>query len=104
MGCTSVHASSHRQGHLVWPLACRWSAPTNRVLHGSALQEIFTVNELSQKFSLDRITKSAAVFDKVRRAAHQGQPMESLHIRPGPFLDPLWTLPAARPPGPSWLM
>lgn len=28
-------------------------------------QEIFTVDELSTKFSLDRITKSPAVFDKV---------------------------------------
>ena len=29
-------------------------------------QEIFSVEELTTKFSLDRITKSAAVFDKVR--------------------------------------
>lgn len=29
-------------------------------------QEIFTVDELTTKFGLERITKSAAVFDKVR--------------------------------------
>jgi hypothetical protein len=38
-----------------------------------AVQEIFTVDELSQKFSLDRITKSAAVFDKVRRIRPGGK-------------------------------
>ncbi len=32
-------------------------------------QEIYTVEELTAKFGLDRITKSAAVFDKVRGVA-----------------------------------
>ncbi len=35
-------------------------------------QEIFSVEELTSKFSLDRITKSAAVFDKVLLGGYWG--------------------------------
>ncbi|GFR47342.1 hypothetical protein Agub_g9037 [Astrephomene gubernaculifera] len=41
-------------------------------------QEIFSVEELSDKFSLDRITKSAAVFDKVKLGWMNGQHLRSL--------------------------
>jgi glutamyl-tRNA synthetase len=41
-------------------------------------QEIFTRDELSSKFSLDRITKSAAVFDKTKLAWMNGQHLRAL--------------------------
>lgn len=41
-------------------------------------QEIFTADELTQKFSLDRITKSAAVFDKVKLGWMNGQHLKAL--------------------------
>jgi glutamyl-tRNA synthetase len=36
-------------------------------------QEIYSVDELTQAFALDRITKSAAVFDKVKLSWMNGQ-------------------------------
>jgi glutamyl-tRNA synthetase len=36
-------------------------------------KEIYTVDELTQAFALDRITKSAAVFDKVKLSWMNGQ-------------------------------
>lgn len=41
-------------------------------------QEIFSVDELCGKFSLDRITKSAAVFDKTKLGWMNGQHLRSL--------------------------
>ncbi|PNW80349.1 hypothetical protein CHLRE_07g313700v5 [Chlamydomonas reinhardtii] len=41
-------------------------------------QEIFSVEELTTKFSLDRITKSAAVFDKVKLGWMNGQHLKQL--------------------------
>lgn len=41
-------------------------------------QEIFTVDELQSKFSLGRITKSAAVFDKTKLAWMNGQHLRAL--------------------------
>eukprot|EP00798_Chlamydomonas_sp_ICE-L_P030708 gene30708-35735_t len=41
-------------------------------------QEIFTVEELHQKFSLDRITKSPAVFDKTKLSWMNGQFLKAL--------------------------
>jgi hypothetical protein len=41
-------------------------------------QEIYTVGELTQAFSLDRITKSPAVFDKVKLAWMNGQHLRAL--------------------------
>ncbi|PNH06735.1 Glutamate--tRNA ligase, chloroplastic/mitochondrial, partial [Tetrabaena socialis] len=41
-------------------------------------QEIFTIDELTQKFGLGRITKSAAVFDKVKLGWMNGQHLRSL--------------------------
>lgn len=36
-------------------------------------KEIYTVDELTEAFALDRITKSAAVFDKVKLSWMNGQ-------------------------------
>jgi glutamyl-tRNA synthetase len=41
-------------------------------------QEIFTVDELSEKFALDRITKSGAVFDKTKLGWMNGQHLRAL--------------------------
>lgn len=41
-------------------------------------QEIFTVEELTQKFSVGRITKSPAVFDKVKLSWMNGQHLRAL--------------------------
>ncbi|KAF6253056.1 non-discriminatory gln-glu-trna synthetase [Scenedesmus sp. NREL 46B-D3] len=41
-------------------------------------QEIYTVDELTQAFALDRITKSAAVFDKVKLSWMNGQHLRAL--------------------------
>lgn len=41
-------------------------------------QEIFAVDELQEKFSLDRITKSAAVFDKTKLGWMNGQHLRAL--------------------------
>lgn len=41
-------------------------------------QEIYTVEELTAKFGLDRITKSAAVFDKVKLGWMNGQHLKAL--------------------------
>ncbi len=41
-------------------------------------QEIFTLDELSGKFSLERITKSPAVFDKVKLSWMNGQHLRAL--------------------------
>jgi glutamyl-tRNA synthetase len=41
-------------------------------------QEIFTEEELCEKFSLDRITKSGAVFDKTKLSWMNGQHLRSL--------------------------
>jgi len=49
--------------------------PSTPLLHPPLLS---SVDELTQAFSLDRITKSAAVFDKVKLAWMNGQ-----HLRWG---------------------
>ncbi|KAL4538795.1 hypothetical protein Ndes2526B_g02924 [Nannochloris sp. 'desiccata'] len=41
-------------------------------------QEIFTVDELSEKFALERITKSGAVFDKTKLGWMNGQHLRAL--------------------------
>lgn len=41
-------------------------------------QEVFTLDELLEKFSLDRITKSAAVFDKVKLSWMNGQHLRAM--------------------------
>ena len=41
-------------------------------------QEIYTFADLQEKFSLDRITKSAAVFDKTKLAWMNGQHLRAL--------------------------
>jgi glutamyl/glutaminyl-tRNA synthetase len=41
-------------------------------------KEIYSVEELQQAFTLDRITKSPAVFDKVKLAWMNGQHLRSL--------------------------
>ena len=41
-------------------------------------QEIFTMEELQQAFSIDRITKSAAVFDKAKLSWMNGQHLRAL--------------------------
>ncbi len=41
-------------------------------------QEIFSIDELSQRFSLERITKSPAVFDKVKLGWMNGQHLKAL--------------------------
>ena len=49
-------------------------------------QEIFSTHELQEKFSLDRVTKSAAVFDKtklVRRLPPSPAPLDLARQRPG---------------------
>lgn len=43
-------------------------------------QEIFNTEELQEKFSLDRITKSAAVFDKTKLAWMNGQHLRALPL------------------------
>ncbi len=43
-----------------------------------ALQELFSAEELQQKFSLERITKSAAVFDKTKLSWMNGQYLRAL--------------------------
>ncbi len=43
-----------------------------------AVQELFTAQELQDKFSLDRITKSAAVFDKTKLSWMNGQYLRAL--------------------------
>ena len=50
-----------------------------------AMQELFTAQELQEKFSLDRITKSAAVFDKTKLSWMNGQYLRALpdeEVRP----------------------
>lgn len=42
------------------------------------MQEIFPAEELQQKFSLERITKSAAVFDKTKLSWMNGQYLRAL--------------------------
>ncbi|KAK9829694.1 hypothetical protein WJX72_007403 [[Myrmecia] bisecta] len=49
-------------------------------------QELFTTEELQQKFSLDRITKSAAVFDKTKLSWMNGQILRAL---PDEQLEPM---------------
>ena len=44
----------------------------------AAAQEIYTFADLQEKFSLDRITKSAAVFDKTKLAWMNGQHLRAL--------------------------
>ena len=44
----------------------------------TAMQELFTAQELQEKFSLDRITKSAAVFDKTKLSWMNGQYLRAL--------------------------
>ena len=41
-------------------------------------QEIYTLDDLQQKFSLDRITKSPAVFDKTKLAWMNGQHLRAM--------------------------
>lgn len=41
-------------------------------------QELFSTEELQQKFSLERITKSAAVFDKTKLSWMNGQYLREL--------------------------
>ncbi len=43
-----------------------------------SLQELFSTEELQQKFSLERITKSAAVFDKTKLSWMNGQYLRAL--------------------------
>lgn len=43
-----------------------------------AAQELFSAQELQEKFSLDRITKSAAVFDKTKLSWMNGQYLRAL--------------------------
>lgn len=45
---------------------------------GMTLQELFSTEELQQKFSLERITKSAAVFDKTKLSWMNGQYLRAL--------------------------
>lgn len=45
---------------------------------GMSLQELFSTEELQQKFSLERITKSAAVFDKTKLSWMNGQYLRAL--------------------------
>eukprot|EP00210_Caulerpa_lentillifera_P009538 g9096.t1 len=55
-------------------------------------QEIFTVDELQEKFSLDRITKSAAVFDKGKLSWMNGQHLRSLSLEEArTALCEIWT-------------
>lgn len=42
------------------------------------MQELFSSEELQQKFSLDRITKSPAVFDKTKLSWMNGQFLRAL--------------------------
>ena len=42
------------------------------------MQELFSAQELQEKFSLDRITKSAAVFDKTKLSWMNGQYLRAL--------------------------
>ena len=46
--------------------------------HLCAVQELFSAQELQEKFSLDRITKSAAVFDKTKLSWMNGQYLRAL--------------------------
>ena len=47
--------------------------------HGRCfVQELFSAQELQEKFSLDRITKSAAVFDKTKLSWMNGQYLRAL--------------------------
>ena len=61
---------------------------------GSA-QELFSAQELQEKFSLERITKSAAVFDKTKLSWMNGQYLRALpddEVRPSrDLLVPLFT-------------
>jgi glutamyl/glutaminyl-tRNA synthetase len=41
-------------------------------------QEIYTIEELQEAFTIDRITKSAAVFDKTKLAWMNGQHLRKL--------------------------
>ena len=41
-------------------------------------QELFSAQELQEKFSLERITKSAAVFDKTKLSWMNGQYLRAL--------------------------
>ena len=41
-------------------------------------QEVYTLDELKQKFSLDRITKSGAVFDRTKLSWMNGQHLKLL--------------------------
>ena len=53
------------------------------------MQELFTAQELQEKFSLDRITKSAAVFDKTKLSWMNGQYLRALpdeEVQPHPRL------------------
>ncbi len=43
-----------------------------------AVQELFSTQELQEKFSLERITKSAAVFDKTKLSWMNGQYLRAL--------------------------
>ena len=43
-----------------------------------AVQELFSTLELQEKFSLERITKSAAVFDKIKLSWMNGQYLRAL--------------------------
>jgi glutamyl/glutaminyl-tRNA synthetase len=43
-------------------------------------KEIYSVDELTQAFALDRITKSAAVFDKVKLSWMNGQHLRWGHV------------------------
>jgi glutamyl-tRNA synthetase len=74
-GFLSLLLLHHRQGYLAPAMVnylslLGWNDGTEK--------EIYSVDELTQAFALDRITKSAAVFDKVKLSWMNGQ-----HLRWG---------------------
>ena len=76
----SSHAAVCRQARASWLPMCGGmpdggSAPPE---HSACTQEIFAAAELQAKFSLERITKSAAVFDKTKLAWMNGQYLRAL--------------------------
>ena len=55
---------------------CRRGSP--HLIIVIAVQELFSTQELQEKFSLERITKSAAVFDKTKLSWMNGQYLRAL--------------------------
>ena len=50
-------------------------------------QEVYSLDELKEKFSLDRITKSGAIFDRTKLSWMNGQHLKLLpHAEVGPLI------------------